>query len=256
MRKFFIDLFETREEPFDVTLYSVWHILYASMIFAAIIGMAAYLCRKDTSVKNRVLNLIAYSIAVVYIADFFIQPLFRNGAMNVDKLPFHICTLLCPVIAFTQFNKRFACIKEPVAFLSVISPLMYIVYPGSALGTESPFCYEIIQTFVYHGLLLAYGVLLITTRTVIPNIKNSYKSLIGIGITVIWAAFGNAVYSEAGWGKGFDWFFITGKTFPFIHPIWMPLVVVVCTFAMVMAMYGLYYLVDYIIKRQKAKVHI
>ena len=76
--------------------------------------------------------------------------------MNVDKLPFHICTLLCPVIAFTQFNKRFACIKEPVAFLSVISPLMYIVYPGSALGTESPFCYEIIQTFVYHGVLLAY----------------------------------------------------------------------------------------------------
>lgn len=256
MREFFINLFETRQEPFDVTLYSIWHILYAVTIFAAIIGMAFYLRKKDISTKERLLNIIAYAIAVVYIGDFFIQPLFRDGAMNVDKLPFHICTLLCPVIAFTQFNKRFACIKEPVAFLSIISPLMYIVYPGSALGTESPFCYEIIQTFVYHGLLLSYGVLLITTQTVIPNIKNSYKSLIGIGITMVWAAFGNVVYSEEGWGKGFDWFFITGKTFPFVPPILMPLVVAVCTFGMVIVIYGLYYWLDYIFKRHKAKVCI
>lgn len=138
---------------------------------------------------------------VVYIGDFLIQPLSREGAMSVDKLPFHSCTLLCPVIAFTQFIKRFVCIKEPVALLSIISPLMYIVYPCSALGTVSPFCYEIIQTFVYHRLSLAYGVLLITTQTVIPNIKNSYKLLIGIEITMIWAAFGNIVYSEEGWSK-------------------------------------------------------
>ena len=255
MREFFVNLFETREEPFDVTLYSVWHILYVVIIFAAIIGMAFYLRKKDASIKERVLNFIAYSLVVVYIGDFFIQPLFREGAMNVDKLPFHICTLLCPVIAFTQFNKRFACIKEPVAFLSVISPLMYIVYPGSALGTESPFCYEIIQTFVYHGVLLAYGVLLMTTKTVMPNIKNSYKSLIGIGTTIIWAAFGNVVYSEEGWGKGFDWFFITGKTFPFIPQILMPFVVAACTYGMVIAIYVIYYLIDYIFKIQKAKVH-
>ena len=104
MREFFINLFETRQEPFDVTLYSIWHILYAVTIFAAIIGMAFYLRKKDISTKERLLNIIAYAIAVVYIGDFFIQPLFRDGAMNVDKLPFHICTLLCPVIAFTQFN--------------------------------------------------------------------------------------------------------------------------------------------------------
>ena len=70
---------------------------------------------------------------MVYIGDFLIQPLSREGAMSVDKLPFHRCTLLCPVIAFTQFIKRFVCIKEPVALLSIISPLMYIVYPCSAL---------------------------------------------------------------------------------------------------------------------------
>ena len=253
MRDFFVKLFETREEPFDVTLYSVWHILYAVIIFVAIIGVSFYLRGKDESAKERALNFIAYAVTVVYIGDFFVQPLFRDGAMNIDKLPFHICTLLCPIIAFTQFNKRLAFIKEAVAFLSIISPLMYIVYPGSALGSESPFCYEIIQTFVYHGLLLSYGVLLLTTQIVIPNIRNSYKSLIGILIAAAWAAFGNAVYSEEGWGKGFDWFFITGKTFPFIPQILMPLTVVVCTFGMVIVTYGLYILLDHILKQYNTR---
>ncbi len=253
MRDFFINLFETREEPFDITLYSVWHILYAVIIFAAIFGTAFYLRKKDASTKERVLNFIAFSLVVIYVADFFIQPLFRDGEMNVDKLPFHICTLLCPIVAFTQFNKRFANIKEPVAFLSIIAPLMYIVYPGSALGTESPFCYEIIQTFVYHGTLLAYGVLLLTTETVIPNIKNSYKALIGLCLTALWAAFGNIVYSEGGWGDGYDWFFITGLTFPFVPKILMPLTVVACTFGMVIIIYGLYYLTVHVLKRRAEK---
>lgn len=145
--------------------------------------------------------------------------------------------------------KLFETREEPIAFLSIISPLMYIVYPGSALGTQSPFCYEIMQTFFYHGLLLAYGVLMLTTRTVIPHMKNSYQSLIGICLTAVWAALGNIVYSEEGWGKGYDWFFITGKTFPFVPPVLMPLVVIACTFGMVLTIYGIYYLAVYICER-------
>lgn len=243
IRDFLISIFETREEPFDVTLYSVWHIGYVVCIFAAIIGAAIFLKGKADHVKRRTLNFVAYAIVIVYLADFFIQPLYRGGEMDVDKLPFHICTLLCPVIAFTQFNKRFSFIKEPVAILSIISPLMYIIYPGTALGTESPFCYQIMQTFLYHGLLLAYGVLMLTTRTVVPNIRNSYKSLIGIFLTAVWASFGNLAYSEGGWGDGFDWFFVTGSTFPFIPSWLMPLVVISCTYGMVMVVYGIYYAV-------------
>jgi len=125
--------------------------------------------------------------------------------------------------------------------LSIAAPLMYVVYPGSALGTESPFCYEIFQTFLYHGLLLAYGVLNLTTGTVVPNIRNSYQSLIGICLTALWAAFGNAVYSEEGWGKGYDWFFITGKTFPFVPSAFMPFASVGAVFGTVVAVYGVYY---------------
>ena len=253
MREFFVKLFETRAEPFDVTLYSVWHILYALIIFISIFALACFLRRKDDFVKKHYLNRIAFLIVVVYLGDFFIQPLFRDGAMNVDKLPFHICTLLCPVIALTQFGRRGKVFKEPVAFLSIAAPLMYIVYPGSALGTESPFCYEIMQTFLYHGLLLAYGILMLTTKTVIPNIKNCYQSLIGIGLTAVWAALGNIVYSEDGWGRGYDWFFVTGRTFPFVPQMLMPFVVIACTFGMVMLLYGVYYAVICLYKRKELK---
>jgi len=253
MREFLTELFRTREEPFDITLFSVWHIGYAAVIFAAILTAARLLRDRESAVKKRALDTVAVLVAVVYVADFFIQPLFRGGMMNVDKLPFHICTLLCPVIAFTQFNPRFSGIKEPVAFLSIIAPLMYLVYPGSALGSESPFCYEIIQTFVYHGLVLAYGVLLLTTKTVVPRIKNAYRALVGICLTVLWASFGNAVYSPEGWGRGYDWFFITGKTFPFISQVLMPFVVVGCTFGMVLIIYGLYYLVILLQKKYEKK---
>ena len=36
----------------------------------------------------------------------------------------------------------------------------------------------------------------------------------------------------------------------------MPFVVVACTFGVVIVIYGLYYLIDYILKKQKANAHI
>ncbi len=250
MREFLISFFETREEPFDVTLFSIWHFMFITVILTAIIVSAIYLSKKDDIKKQKALNFIAYAIVIIYIADFFIQPLFRNGEMNVDKLPFHICTFLCPVIAFTQFNKKFAGIKEPVALLSIISPLVYVIYPGSALGTESPFCYEIIQTFTYHGLVLTYGVLMLTTRTVVPSIRKAYKAFIFICVVALWSSFGNLAYSEGGWGDGYDWFFITGSTFDFVPTVLMPFIMVFGTFGVVMLVYGVYYLVSHLLNRE------
>ena len=249
MRDFFLWLFKEREEPFDITLFSFWHIFYTLLIIISVIAIAIYLNRKSSDFREKACRKIAYSVVFLYISDFFIQPLFLGGDMNVDKLPFHICTLLCPVIALVQFNERFKRIAEPVAFLSIVSALMYITYPGSAIGTESPFCYRVIQTFLYHGATFAWGFMTISTGAVKPNIKNCYKSLIGIVLIAIWASFGNAVYSSE--SAHYDWFFLTGSTFPFIPPALMPLVVIAAVFGMVMLMYGIYYGVMHVINNKK-----
>jgi len=236
MRNFFLWLFETREEPFDIPLFGVFHILFALIIFSLTIALGVYLSKKrDPVLNNRVLSVLAYATAIIYIADFFIQPLFRDGAMNVDKLPFHICTLLCPVLCFVQFNEKFARIREPIAILAIVAPMMYICYPGTAIGTVSPFCYEVIQTFVYHGLVFSWGFNNLATGTVVPSVKRCWHALIAICAVALWAGFGNVVYAD------YDWFFLTGSTFPFIPKPLMPFVVIAAVFGMVMIIYGLYY---------------
>ena len=251
-------LFETREGPLEIAFLNVFHILFFLIIISSTIVLAFYL-NKHENKKKPALRLIAYSIVALYIADFFIQPFMSSDfSMNIDKLPFHICTVLCPVIAFTEFNSKFDKIREPVAVLAIVGPLMYIVYPGNAIGEISPFCYKILQTFIYHGLVFSWGFNTLASGQFVPNIKNCYKSLIGICMIAVWATIGNLCYNTSYLGNDpdashFDWFFLTGTTFPFVPPYLMPLAVIAAVFGVVMCVYGLYYLYMHFYKKHNAK---
>ena len=257
MYKFCIWLFEEKQEPFEIAFLSFFHILYLVIIVGLTIGLAYYLARHDDK-KKPTLRIIAYALVISYVADFFLQPFVSSDfTMNIDKLPFHICTVLCPVVAFTEFNKKFEKIKEPVAILAIVAPLMYLVYPGNAIGEISPFCYKIIQTFIYHGLLFCWGLNTLASGQFVPSIKNWYKSLIGIGMIAVWATLGNLMYNTSYLGNDpdashFDWFFLTGTTFPFVPPYLMPLAVITAIFGMVMIIYGLYYAYMHMLAKHKA----
>ena len=144
MHNFLIWLLEKKEEPFEIAFLNVFHILYLAVILALSIGLAFYV-RKHSEKSESILRKLAYALVAVYVADVFLQPFVSSDfTMNIDKLPFHLCTVLCPIVAFVQFNKKLERFIEPVAFLAVAAPLMYIVYPGSAIGEISPFCYKIL----------------------------------------------------------------------------------------------------------------
>lgn len=258
MHEFLLWLFKTREEPFEIAFLSFFHILYLVIIIGLTIALAFYLNKRADKMKPT-LRLLAYALVTVYIADFFIQPFVSSDfTMNIDKLPFHICTVLCPVVAFTEFNKKFDSIREPVAFLAIVAPLMYLVYPGTAIGDISPFCYKIIQTFVYHGLLFSWGLNTLASGQFVPNIRNWYKSLIGICFIAIWATIGNLSFNTSYLGNDpgashYDWFFLTGTTFPFVPPFLMPLAVITAILGMVMIIYGLYYLYMHLLRKHNMK---
>ena len=128
-----------------------------------------------------------------------------------------------------------------------LAPLMYITYPGSALGGISFYSYKVVQTFVFHGLVFAWGVLSLTTGFSRLEFKKIWKELIGLVIIALWAAFGNAAYSHE--GHHFDWFFITGSTFPFV-PTWlMPFAVITAVFGMCAIIFS----IDLLVKKQIAK---
>ena len=256
LRNFFIWLF-SNDKPLEITVFSFWHIFYTLLIIGATIFLGVYVSKKDDAVKEKTLSILASAVLILYIADFFIQPLMHGdaataGEMNIDKLPFHICTVMCPMLALVQYNKKFALIKEPIALLSIIGPLMYLTFPNGALGDVSPFSYKIIQTFLYHGAVFAWGFMMIATKTVIPSIKNWWKSFIAIIGVALWASLGNAVYSTE--EHGYDWFFLTGSAFPFVPKPLMPFAVIFAILGMVFIIYGIYYGYLKICERHKEKI--
>ena len=249
MKEFFLWLFEERLEPFDINFFSFWHVFYMLVIFGGAITAAILIRKKSELLKERVCRGLIISAVSLYALDMFVMPLYVDGySAHVDKLPFHICTLMSIVAIFVQFNKRLSFLDEPVAFLSLVAPMMYICYPGPAIGEVSPFCYRIVQTFLYHGALFAWGFMRISTKAVAPNIKNCYKSLVCLLVIAVWAGFGNAVYAD----YGPNWFFLKGGIIPLpeeIEPFFAPIIVIVGIFGMVMTIYGIYYTTIAIMKK-------
>lgn len=252
MNEFFIKIFGTTTGSAEITLFSIWHFLYIFLILGASFGAYFLLRKKSDKAKTTTLNILAYFIIGFYILDFFIMP-FSQGKIDIDKLPFHFCTLTAIFVPFVQFNKKFTPIRNLITCFAIVSSLMYITYPGSALGGVTPWCYKVVQTFVFHGLVFVWGFLSVTLKAVNFRFKDIWKEAVGIVVLIVWAFFGNYAYLNIPNGHHYDWFFITGSTFPFIPSWLMPFVV----FAAVYGMCALIYLIDFVVKkivaRQKTK---
>ena len=171
------------------------------------------------------------------------------SGISIDKLPFHICTFMGVLVPFAQFNKAFAKIKAPIVTLSIAATLMWMCYPGSALGGQPPFCYLIFQTFMYHGLLFNWGVLNLSIGVVKLDIKKIWMEFCGILIILVWSMFGNAIYNDQ------NWFFTKHSIFEFIPDEIMPPVVVFCVFGTCLVVYGAYYLISAIAHRTTQPSH-
>ena len=250
MREFLLNLFQFKGGP-EITLFSIWHIMYIVLIVGSTIGAAFILKNKSEKTKRIVLSVLAIAAISAYIADFFLMPLNRtSGDIDIDKLPFHICTFVSVMIPFAQFNskaKKGTSFREVVACLAIVSSLMYVTYPGSALGDIGTFSYKVVQTFLFHGLVFAWGVLSLTTGSVTLKFKNIWKPLIGILIIMAWATIGNYSYAD------YNWFFLKTSIFPFIPDQLMPLAVLSAVFAMCAIIYSIDLLVKKIINKSKQK---
>lgn len=201
MRELFFKLFEMShfDSGIKITAFSIPHFVYMFLIFGGIFLAWWILRKKDAQAHDRALRFLAYALVLSYLSDFFVHD-FVYGGLNMDKLPFHICTVLCPTVAITQFNHRGDKIREPVAVLATLAPLMYLCYPAS-VGDGEPWCYQAVQTMFFHGVLLAWGVLNLALGKVRLSWKNCWHSGVGlVGIT-LWAKLGNVLLEH-------NWFFL------------------------------------------------
>lgn len=242
MRDLFFVLFEKSHfnTGIAITAFSIPHLVYFLLITGSIASGYFLLRRKTIASRQQGLRVLAYAIAISYFSDFFVHE-FVYGGLNTDKLPFHICTILCPLILVAQFHHRGHRIQEPVAMLATIAPLMYLCYPAS-VGSGEPWCYQAVQTMFYHGCLFGWGVLSLLLGVVKPNIRHSWKSaLLLCGIT-LWAKLGNVLLQH-------NWFFLEEDAFYLglveqgILPRWSLMVInPLVFFSAVLALYGLCHL--------------
>lgn len=247
LRDFVLKLFSEHNSELKIGLFDCWHILFLAITFGTALIIPLIFKNKSEKTKKRVVDLFAYLTITLYVIDFFIMPLSDSySGISSYKLPFNICTLSAVLVPFVQFNKRFAPIKTTVVFMGMAGSLMWMCYPGTALGGQPPFCYLILQTFFYHSVLFCYCVYTIALGDVKPQIKNCWKEFLGVLCMFAWAKFGNAVY-----GKGNNWFFIETTIFPFLRDQDMPYVVIASVFGVILVLYGIYYLICAIDKRAR-----
>ncbi len=255
MRDLFFKLFSTShfDTGIKVTAFSLSHFVYLALIIGGIVGGYFAFRKKGVPAKERALRILAYALILSYLSDFFVHEFVYDG-LNTDKLPFHLCTVLCPLVGIAQFNKRGNAIKEPVAMLAMIGSLMYLSYPAN-IGEGEPWCYQAVQTMFYHGALLAWGALTVAFGAVQPNIKKSRTSLIFlVGIT-LWAKLGNILMEH-------NWFFLEEDAFYIglvangILPKWLLMVLNPIVFYLaVLAAYGVCYGVKKLAEKKANKTN-
>lgn len=201
MRELFFKLFEMSHfnTGIKITPFSAAHLVYMFLIFGGITLAWCLLRKKDDNKKEKALRFLSYALVFSYLSDFFFHD-FVYGGMNMDKLPFHICTALCPLTAIAQFNRNGHKLREPLAVLSTLAPLMYLCYPAS-VGEGEPWCYQAVQTMFFHGVLLAWGVLNLALGKVRLNWKNCWQCAAALVCITLWAKLGNVLLEH-------NWFFL------------------------------------------------
>lgn len=239
MKDFVARLFSENNSTLEIGLFDIWHFLYLFIIFGICALMVIVFKSKSEESKEKVLRVFAYLTIGLYVADFFIMPLSDSySGISTYKLPFNICTLMAVLVPFAQFNAKFKPLRTTIVVLSIASSLMWMCYPGSALGGEPPFSYIIFQTFMYHGMLFCWGFLSLALGSVELKIKRIWKEFVFILCMLVWAWFGNTIYDETQ-----NWFFIEESIFPFLSDEIMPVAVVLAVFGVCLVIYGVYYAV-------------
>lgn len=240
--------------------FGIWHLLYLLIIFGVIIVLILHLSRRDEEAGKRAIRHSIDLAFGLYIADFFLMP-FAYGEIDLEKLPFHVCTTMC-VMSFLSnkisFLKRF---RPSFTLLGLASNLIYLIYPaGVGWYQIHPLSYRVIQTLLFHGSMTAYGLLALSFGEVHLSLKTIHRELPVIITMVLWALVGNTLYNgnPADGSRLYNWSFVVQDPFYLlpekIAPYIMPFVMVLILFTADFLLYGAYFTFKSIL-RPRAKNH-
>lgn len=235
------------------TCFGIYHLIYMLLIFGGI-ALTIFLIRnKSENIKKRASSISISCAFGLYMADFFLMP-FAYGKIDIEKLPFHICTAICVLCFLSNHNKFLSKFRVQFALLGLISNIIYVIYPaGIGWYQIHPLSYRVYQTLLFHGFMTAYCLLVLLFENIKLEWKRCYKDLLIVIIMVLWALLGNTLYNgELGF---FNWFFVVRDPFYIIpksiSPYIMPFLVAIAFFGVEMLVYCIYFGVKKLLRKKE-----
>lgn len=243
MYNFLSNLLSDKKGGAIFSCFGIYHLIYMFLILGGI-ALAIFLLKsKGENVKKRAVNITIGCAFGLYMLDFFLMP-FAYGEIDIEKLPFHICTAMCVLCFLSNHTKFFGKFKVQFALLGLISNIIYVIYPaGVGWYQIHPLSYRVYQTLLFHGFMTAYGLFVLIFDNIKLEWKNCYKDLLVVISMVLWALLGNTLYNgELGF---FNWFFVVRDPFYIIpegiSTYIMPFLVAISFFAVELLAYLIYF---------------
>ena len=191
--------------------FGLFHICVIIAFLTIGILLCLYLRNKGEEKQKKMADIVIGVAFGVYILDFFLMP-FAYQAINIDKLPFHICTTMCVLCFWSRHNAFLGKFRLQFAMFGFLSNLTYLIYPAAMMWMKlHPLSYRVVQTLVFHGVMMVYGLIVLVYERQEFTWKKIYKDFGVIVFMAAWARLGNALYNNS--EKEYNWFYVLQDPF-------------------------------------------
>lgn len=159
-------------DGYGFSAYGVTHLLWLAAIILVCVAGGIFIKKLDPKKQRIMLTIVG--IAVV------LQETFKNIVVSVVEgfgvgyLPFHLCGINILLIAF-DIIKPTKAVRNFLYFFSIPGAALALLFPN---WTNMPFWnFFHCHSFIVHGLLLLYPILLVSSGLATPKIKDMPKCI-------------------------------------------------------------------------------
>ncbi len=210
------DILSDKKGEIIFSCFGIWHLCYLMVVSVVIMAVILYAKKQEKTERQKFSGYFINVAFALYIADFFLMP-FAYGEIDIEKLPFHACTAMCVMCFLSRYHTFLKRFKLPFTMLGFVSNFVYLIYPAGLMWYQvHPLSYRVIQTLLFHGAMVGYGLLVLLFEEHKREWKKDFAVIIAM---IVWALLGNALYNGQAWGKThfFNWFFVVRDPF-YIFP--------------------------------------
>jgi len=235
------------------TCFGGWHLLYV-LVAAGLAAVLLLLWRKRArSDRERAAGYLIDAAFSLYLLDFFLMPL-AYGEIDIEKLPFHICTQTCVLCFLSRHVQRLSKYRVHFALIGFISNLVYLIYPAGVMWHQvHPLSYRVVQTLLFHAVMTVYGLLVLIYEGNKLFLRTCYRDLLILSGITAFAIFGNLCYNgeHLDYRHFFNWFFVVRDPFYLLPEAISPYVMPFVNITLFFSAEILVYLILLVVKRKQ-----